>query len=81
MNNLNEPKPSPAEIDDLYLKLKKDIYSIYADCPLLDEKYKNQVREYLDDFYSIISDPKARNKVFLYPCSTNKKVVIKGMKE
>ena len=64
-----------------YLKLKKDIYSIYADCPLLDEKYKNQVREYLDDFYSTISSPKAWNKDFLYPCNKKGKVVIKGMKE
>ena len=67
----------------LYNRLKKDIYSIYTGCPLLDEKYKKATVKYLDEFYATINDPKKWQKDFTYPCDPNGtgNVVIKGLRE
>jgi hypothetical protein len=66
-----------------YLNLKNDIYSLYANCPLLDEKYKKQVENYLDGFYKILNNRKAWQKAFSYPCYKNGtgNVVISGLKD
>jgi hypothetical protein len=67
----------------LYNGLRKKIYSLYDDCPLLDDKYKKQTDSYLDEFYSIINNPKKLQKEFQYPCLPNGtgNVIIKGLKE
>jgi len=67
----------------LYNSLKNEIYSLYATCPLLDEKYKKSTARYLDEFYATINNPKAWQKDFAYPCDKNGtgNVVIKGLKE
>jgi hypothetical protein len=67
----------------LYNRLKKDIYGIYADCSLLDNKYKKATIKYLDDFYSVINNPESLQKEFGYPCNKNGtgNVVIKGLRE
>lgn len=69
-------------IIDRYLQLKDQIYRVYADCPLLDEKYKKQVMKYLDVFYQTINNKKSWQKDFSYPCikGGTGNVVIKGLK-
>ena len=66
-----------------YNLLKKDIYSLYANCALLDEKYIKSTIKYLDDFYTTINNPKLWQKEFGYPCDKNGtgNVIIKGLKE
>lgn len=63
--------------------LKNEIYSIFSNCPLLDEKYKKSTARFLDDFFSTINNPKAWQKDFAYPCDKKGtgNVVIKGLKE
>lgn len=66
-----------------YNLLKKDIYSIYTGCTLLDAKYIKNTIQYLDEFYATINNPKSWQKEFSYPCDKNGtgNVVIKGLKE
>jgi hypothetical protein len=68
---------------ELYNKLKPAIYSHYADCTLLDEKYKKATLKYLDEFYETINDPKKVQKDFGYPCDKDGtgNVVIKGLRD
>ena len=67
----------------LYNGLRKKIYSLYDDCPLLDDKYKRQTDIFLDEFYSIINNPKQLQKEFGYPCNPNGtgNVIIKGLRK
>ncbi|CAN5221128.1 hypothetical protein BH11BAC6_BH11BAC6_03790 [soil metagenome] len=67
----------------LFNSLKPNIYSLYSNCALLDEKYKKATIKYLDDFYAIINNPVKMQKEFAYPCDKNGtgNVVIKGLKE
>ncbi len=66
-----------------YNRMKNKIYSIYTGCSLIDAKYKKQTLQYLDDFYSIINDPKMLEKELGYPCKPNGtgNVIIKGLRE
>ena len=66
-----------------YNKIKNDIYLLYTNCNLLDEKYKNATLKYLDEFYTTINDPNKIKKAFGYPCDKKGtgNVVIKGLKE
>lgn len=66
-----------------YNQLKKDIYSLYNGCTLIDQKYLKSTIQFLDEFYATINNPKAWQKEFAYPCDKNGtgNVVIKGLKE
>lgn len=66
-----------------YNGIRKKVYSLYADCSLLDDRYKKQTLNYLDQFYSIINNPKTLKKEFGYPCLENGtgNVIIKGLRE
>ena len=66
-----------------YNRMKNKIYSIYTSCSLIDAKYKKQTLQYLDDFYSVINNPKMLEKEFGYPCNPNGtgNVIIKGLRE
>jgi len=66
----------------LYLQLKPDIYRLYEDSELLDEKYKKSTRKFLDQFYDIISNPKKWRREFAYPCDPRGtgNIVIQGLK-
>jgi hypothetical protein len=66
-----------------YNGIRTKIYSLYNDCPLVDEKYKKQTVNYLDEFYSTINNPKSVQKEFGYPCLADGtgNVIIKGLKE
>ena len=66
-----------------YNELKKDIYSLYEECALLDAKYIKSTVKYLDEFYSTINNPKAWQNEFAYPCDPNGtgNVVIKGLRQ
>ena len=67
----------------LYNKIKNDIYSLYTNCSLLDEKYIKSTLKYFDEFYETINNPEALQKEFGYPCykSGTGNVVIKGLKQ
>ena len=71
------------EVIARYNELKKDIYALYQDCPMLDEKYKKNTLKYLDEFFATINNPKAFQREFNYPCflSGNRNLVIKGLKK
>lgn len=68
---------------DEFIRLKSDIYKLYTDCKLLDEKYSKSTLRYLDEFYATINNAKAWQKAFAYPCDKNGtgNVIIKGLKE
>jgi hypothetical protein len=65
-----------------YNRLKKDIYSLFTGCELLDAKYIKSTRLYLDEFYETIYNAKEWKKEFAYPCDPKGtgNVVIKGLK-
>lgn len=67
----------------LYNRLRKNIYSLFSDCPLLDNKYKKQTLSFLDEFYSTINNPKKLKEEFGYPCDPGGtgNVIIKGLRE
>jgi hypothetical protein len=66
-----------------YKSLKKAIYDLYANSPLINDKYKKKVFKYLDDFYAILDNKNRCQKEFTYPCNKNGtgNVVIKGLKD
>lgn len=68
---------------DRYKELKNDIYKLYTDCRLIDEKYLKSTTRFLDEFYATLNNPKAWQKAFAYPCDKNGtgNVIIKGLKE
>ncbi len=65
----------------LFNQLKREIYSVYQDCDLLDEKYKKSTLQYLDEFYETINNPEKWQAEFTYPCDPNGtgNVVIQGL--
>jgi hypothetical protein len=67
----------------LYNRLKPAIYDLYTKCSLIDDNYKKATIEYLDEFYTIINDPKKLQKEFGYPCNPagTGNVIIKGLRE
>ncbi len=79
IKNIEEFQPT----FDLFNRLKTDIYAIYINNPLLEEKYIKQSLKYLDEFYQTINNPKFAAKAFQYPCSPfgTGNVVIKGLKD
>jgi hypothetical protein len=66
----------------LFNRIKKDIYALYTDCTLIDEKYKKNTLKYLDDFYATINNPDKVKKEFGYPCDKRGtgNVIIGGLK-
>ena len=79
MTNLKPFEP----VIELFKGLKNDIYDIYANCPLMDEKYKKNTTQFLDEFFAVIEDPKVWQKAFSYPCDPKGtgNVVIKGLRQ
>lgn len=67
---------------ELYNHHKNDFYDLYSNCPLLDAKYIKSTRQYFDDFYKTINNPKQLASEFKYPCDKNGtgNVIIKGLK-
>lgn len=65
----------------LYNNHKKDIYSTYTNCALLDKKYIKSTVGYLDEFYETINNPAAVKKQFRAPCDAIHNLIIKGLKE
>ena len=64
-----------------YNRLKKDIYSLYTGCDLLEERYVKSTIAYLDEFYKTINNSKAWQREFAFPCNSKiGNVVIKGLK-
>ncbi len=79
VSNISTYEPVIAQFN----QLKKEIYQLYTECPLLDEKYITSTVKFLDEFYLVINNPKLWQKEFSYPCELQgtQKVVIKGMKK
>ncbi len=75
MNDFNETI-------ELFNSLKNDLYNLYNNCELIDEKYRKNTINYLNKFYEIINDPQALAKEFGYPCDKNGtgNVVIRGIR-
>ena len=69
------------DVIEYYNSLEKDIYCLYGDCTLLDEKYRKSTFKYLDEFYTTINNPKSWQKEFGYPCSNAQNIVIRGLKK
>jgi hypothetical protein len=65
----------------LFNGLKDEIYNLYSNCTLIDAKYKKSTTSFLDEFFSVINNPKVWQKEFAYPCDKNGtgNVVIKGL--
>jgi len=76
MNDFNETI-------ELFNRLKNDIYNLYINCKLIDEKYRKSTISYLNEFYATINNPKAFAKEFGYPCDKKGtgNVVIKGIRK
>ena len=66
-----------------YNNLKKDIYALYTNFPLIDAKNLKSTLQYLDGFYNTINNPKKFQTEFGYPCLPNGtgNIIVKGMKE
>ena len=61
-------------------QLKADFYSVYTNCPYLDEKYVSATIKFLDQFYETINAPQKVNAAFSYPCNKNvPKIIIGGL--
>ncbi len=71
------------EVVEYYNSLKKDIYAIYTNCPLIDAKYLKATIQYLDEFYSTINNPKKLQEEFGYPCRPDGtgNIIIKGLEK
>ncbi len=68
------------EVIALYNSRKKDLYSLYSNCTLLDSKYIRATLQYFDEFYGTINDPKKLKTAFMYPCNKNvPNIVIRGL--
>jgi hypothetical protein len=69
-------------VTSTYIKLKPDIYKVYAENPHIDEGYRKTTLRYLDEFYNTLGDPKKLKNEFQYPCKADGtgNVVIKGLK-
>jgi hypothetical protein len=69
------------DVFSTFNELKNDFYAIYEGNPILSERYIKQTRNYLDEFYDTINDPKKAKEAFLYPCDPNGtgNVIIKGL--
>jgi hypothetical protein len=72
-----------AGVIERYETLKNDIYGLYADCTLLDDNFKTQIKKYLDGFYKTVNNEKSWQRAFSYPCNKNGtgNVVIAGLKD
>jgi hypothetical protein len=67
----------------LFNAKKTEIFQLYSNCILLDEKTKKSMIKYLEEFYTTINNPVAFQKEFSYPCDKNGtgNIVIKGLRE
>ncbi len=72
-----------APVIEQFNQVKKDIYQLYTQSSLLDDKYIKSTVQYLDEFYMTINNPKIWQKEFSYPCALQgtSNVVIKGLKK
>lgn len=64
-------------------QLKDELYKIYSNSVIDDERYVKATLRYLDDFYETINNPKKLKSEFQYPCLENGtgNVVIQGLKK
>lgn len=57
-----------APIVSLFRDKKAALYAVYDSVPELDRKYVQQTREYLDEFFAVIGDPRAMKREILDRC-------------
>ena len=66
-----------------YRRLKDDLYGLFTEEDLMDQKSVKSTLQWLDGFYATINNPKAWQKDLAYPCdkSGTGNVIIRGLKE
>jgi len=64
-------------------QLKKEIYEVYTNNPLLESSYVKSTTRFLDEFFETINNPKSLKSEFGYPCNKDGtgNVVIQGLKK
>jgi hypothetical protein len=64
-------------------QLKDELYKVYSNKLIDDERYVKSTLKYLDDFYETINNPKRFQYEFEYPCRPDGtgNVVIQGLKK
>jgi hypothetical protein len=69
------------EVIAWYNKLRKDIYALYTNCPLLQSGYVKATTRYFDEFYDVINDARYAKKELGEPCDEHGtgNVLIKGL--
>lgn len=55
-----------------FFAAKEEIYALYQNCEMLDEKYRKRALSYYDEFYKTISDKKRTKKEIYNYCRTSK---------
>jgi len=53
---------------NMFNERKGAIYELYTNLGALDERSRQRSREYMDDFYEILSDPDAVRREFVRSC-------------
>ncbi|MFL5738780.1 MAG: hypothetical protein ACJ75B_01075 [Flavisolibacter sp.] len=66
------------EVVETFNRLKKDLYNVYLNCPLLDAHYLSSTIRYMEQFYTTINDRRRLHQAFSFPCY-NSNIIIKGM--
>lgn len=56
------------KIKNLFQDKKTELFSIYIDCPYLDEKHKAETLQNLEVFYHILEDKFLFNEIFMKNC-------------
>ncbi len=62
------PKGEYEKTIQIFIDRKEDIYSLYQNCPYLDEKVIKSTLKFYDQFYDIITDPKQIKKQIYDAC-------------
>ena len=76
----------PSEYDQavgLFNSKKQQVMALYTGNNLIDDKYEENTRKYLEEFYVIINSEKKRAQVLGYPCleTGTGNVVIRGLRK
>lgn len=67
----------------VFKEKKTELYSVYQNNELIDEKYRKTSLEFLEKFYETLNDPRRLKSALQYPCDPygTGNVVIKGLKQ
>ena len=60
--------PKSARIRAKFQAKKTELYAVYDSVPELDPKYVKQTRQYLDEFFDVISNPRKMKREMIDTC-------------